>query len=70
MKLFEDATRVVSLADIFSRNESFEEISTENINYLLLPALLGTLTIKLCNAKNNYRKAFYFFILLLIQNCI
>ena len=53
MKIFEDATRLVSLADIFSSNESFEEVPTENIKYLLLPALLGTLATKLCNADDR-----------------
>lgn len=48
MNLFEEATKLVSAADIFSRNESVEEISTKNIKYLLLPALLGTLVMKLC----------------------
>ncbi|XP_030756306.1 immunoglobulin-binding protein 1 [Sitophilus oryzae] len=47
IKIFEDATRLVSLADIFSTNESIEEITTNNIQYLLLPALLGLLTLKI-----------------------
>lgn len=46
MKMFEDATRLVSIVDMFSANESFEEVATENIKYFLLPALLGTLTTK------------------------
>lgn len=48
MRLFEDATRLVSIADIFSSNESIEEVATKNIRFFLLPALLGTLTLKLC----------------------
>ncbi|XP_066152438.1 immunoglobulin-binding protein 1b [Euwallacea fornicatus] len=43
----EQATRLVSLADIFSKNEELEELATNNIQYLLLPALLGFLTAKL-----------------------
>ena len=48
MRLFEDATRLVSLSGMFSSNETVEEIPTKNIRYLLLPALLGTLSLKLC----------------------
>ncbi|GLH10058.1 Immunoglobulin-binding protein 1 [Gryllus bimaculatus] len=48
MNLFEEATRLVSAAGIFSRNESVEEIATNNVKYLLLPAFLGTLILKLC----------------------
>lgn len=46
--MFEDATRLVSIVDMFSSNESFEEVATENVKYFLLPALLGTLTTKIC----------------------
>ena len=48
MRLLEDATRLVSLSGMFSTNESIDEVPTKNIKYLLLPALLGTLTLKLC----------------------
>lgn len=48
MRLFEDATRLVSIAGIFSSNEDIEEVATKNIKYFLLPALLGTLSMKLC----------------------
>ncbi|XP_014235766.1 immunoglobulin-binding protein 1b [Trichogramma pretiosum] len=53
MKNFEDVTKLVSLADMYSGNESFEEIATENIKYLLLPALLGTLTTKVCGTEDR-----------------
>lgn len=46
--MFEDATRLVSIVDMFSDNETFEEVATENIKYFLLPALLGKLTNQLC----------------------
>lgn len=46
--MFEDATRLVSMVDMFSDNEAFEEIATENIKYFLLPALLGKLTNQIC----------------------
>jgi len=45
--MLEDATRLVSLLDIFSRNELFTEIETEYLKYFLLPVLLGDLTNKL-----------------------
>lgn len=46
--MFEDATRLVSMVDMFSNNETFEEVATENIKYFLLPALLGKLTNQIC----------------------
>ncbi|OWR49014.1 immunoglobulin-binding protein 1 family member C [Danaus plexippus] len=46
---FEKATNLVSISGMFSRNESLEELPTETLQYLLLPALLGTLSLKLCN---------------------
>lgn len=48
MRMFEDATRLVSIVDMFSNNETFEEVATENIKYFLLPALLGKLTNQIC----------------------
>ncbi|KAJ9581794.1 hypothetical protein L9F63_003863 [Diploptera punctata] len=47
MRLFEDATRLVSISGMFSSNETIDEVPTKNIRYLLLPAILGTLTLKL-----------------------
>ena len=41
--MLEDATRFVSILDIFSRNENFKEIQTEHLKYFLLPVLLGKL---------------------------
>lgn len=46
---FEKATNLVSLSGMFSKNELLEELPTETLQYLLLPALLGTLTLKLCS---------------------
>lgn len=51
--MFEDATKLVSMVDMFSDNESFEEIATENVKYFLLPALLGTLTTKICGTDDR-----------------
>ncbi|CAK9832091.1 Immunoglobulin-binding protein 1b [Anthophora retusa] len=53
MKMLEETTKLVSLVDMFSPNESFEEVATENIKYFLLPAFLGTLTTKLCNTDDR-----------------
>jgi immunoglobulin-binding protein 1 len=47
MKIFEDATRLTSIAGIFSSNECLEEVATDNVRLFLLPALLGTLALKL-----------------------
>ncbi|XP_034951678.1 LOW QUALITY PROTEIN: immunoglobulin-binding protein 1 [Chelonus insularis] len=53
MSMLENATKLVSLADMFSSNEEFDEVPTENLKYFLLPVLLGTLTTKLCNRENR-----------------
>ena len=45
--LLEDATRLVSLLDLFSRNETVSEVPTEHLKYFLLPAVLGNLHSKL-----------------------
>lgn len=45
--MLEDATRLVSVLDLFSRNENFQEIPTEHLKYFLLPVLLGDLTNRL-----------------------
>jgi len=41
--MLEDATRLVSILNIFSRNENFTELPTESLKYFLLPVLLGDL---------------------------
>ncbi|XP_029167914.1 immunoglobulin-binding protein 1 isoform X2 [Nylanderia fulva] len=53
MHMFEEATKLVSIVDMFSDNETFEEVATENIKYFLLPALLGKLTTKICNSDDR-----------------
>lgn len=47
MRMLEEATRLTSLAGVFSTNESVEEVATDNLRLFLLPALLGTLALKL-----------------------
>lgn len=44
--MLEEASRMVAKLDLFSRNEDLEEISTTDLKYLLLPAILGALTMK------------------------
>ena len=39
--ILEDATRLVSLLDIFSRNENYSELPTDHLKFFLLPVLLG-----------------------------
>lgn len=51
--MLEDATRLVSVLDIFSKNEHFSEIPTEHLKYLLLPVLLGDLTNKLVESDRG-----------------
>ncbi|XP_076632673.1 immunoglobulin binding protein Tap42 [Colletes latitarsis] len=54
MRMLEDCTKLVSIVDMFSHNETFEEVATENIKYFLLPAFLGKLTTKLsCNTNDR-----------------
>uniref|UniRef100_A0A3B3ZET3 Uncharacterized protein n=1 Tax=Periophthalmus magnuspinnatus TaxID=409849 RepID=A0A3B3ZET3_9GOBI len=42
----ETASRRVAQLELFSRNEELEEVCTSELKYLLLPALLGALTLK------------------------
>jgi len=51
--MLEDATRLVSILDIFSRNESYTEMPTECLKYFMLPVLLGDLTNKLCESERG-----------------
>lgn len=44
--ILEQATRMVTQLDLFSRNEELEEIATVDLKYLLLPAFLGALALK------------------------
>ncbi|XP_041847183.1 immunoglobulin-binding protein 1 [Melanotaenia boesemani] len=46
ISMLEEASRMVAQLDLFSRNEELEEISTADLKYLLLPALLGALHMK------------------------
>uniref|UniRef100_A0A1E1X2Y5 Putative tap42-like family n=1 Tax=Amblyomma aureolatum TaxID=187763 RepID=A0A1E1X2Y5_9ACAR len=43
---FEDATHLVNELGIFSENEEIDEVATSHLKFLLLPALLGSLTQK------------------------
>nr|ACO15625.1 Immunoglobulin-binding protein 1 [Caligus clemensi] len=51
--ILEDATRLVSILDIFSDNEFKDEILTESLPFLLLPALLGNLNGRLSSPGNR-----------------
>ncbi|KAL1518383.1 hypothetical protein ABEB36_002014 [Hypothenemus hampei] len=53
ISLLEQATRLVSLVNIFSNNEEIDELATNDIQYLLLPALLGFLTAKLTSRERK-----------------
>ena len=41
--MLEDATRLVSFLDIFSRNENYAELPAEHLKFFLLPVLLGNI---------------------------
>lgn len=49
----EDVTQMVAQLDLFSHNELLDEIATTDLKYILLPALLGGLTMKLTNRDNR-----------------
>lgn len=53
VKLLEDITQMVSIANLFSTNESIDEIATNDLKFLLLPFLLGNLTLKLSSSDRN-----------------
>lgn len=53
MRLFEDCTRLVSIIGLFSTNESYKEVSTNDLKYLLLPFFLGQLSQKLCGGSRQ-----------------
>lgn len=47
--MLEDSTRLVSMAGMFSKNETEDEIATNNLKFLLLPFFLAQTTLKLCS---------------------
>ncbi|KAJ8952498.1 hypothetical protein NQ318_003294 [Aromia moschata] len=53
MKVLEKATRLVSLTDTFSRNEGIDEVATNDLQYFLLPALLGSLSLRLTSGERK-----------------
>lgn len=53
MGLLEKATKLASIAGLFSTNESIEEVATSDLQYLMLPALLGTLTLKITSGDRK-----------------
>lgn len=52
--MLEDSTRLVSLAGVFSSNENYKELATEDIKFLLLPFFLAQLQLKLCNPDRKH----------------
>jgi len=51
--MLEDATRLVSIQDLFARNENYQEIPTEHLKYFLLPVLLGDLNARLSGGDRD-----------------
>lgn len=49
LSMLEEASRMVAQLNLFSRNEELEEVATVDLKYMLLPALLGALTLKKVN---------------------
>ncbi|KAK9890534.1 hypothetical protein WA026_010610 [Henosepilachna vigintioctopunctata] len=53
IKIFETATKQCSHADVFSKNEGIEEVATADLQYFLLPAILGSLHLKLTSGDRR-----------------
>ncbi|XP_067404434.1 immunoglobulin-binding protein 1 isoform X2 [Emydura macquarii macquarii] len=53
LDLLQQAARGVAQLDLFSQNEDLEEIASADLKYLLLPALLGALTLKQVNLSKR-----------------
>lgn len=53
INIFERSTRLVSITDLFSSNEGIEEIATNDLKYFLLPALLGSLTMRITSGDRK-----------------
>uniref|UniRef100_A0A8C8RPV9 Immunoglobulin binding protein 1 n=1 Tax=Pelusios castaneus TaxID=367368 RepID=A0A8C8RPV9_9SAUR len=53
LDLLQRAARGVAELDLFSQNEDLEEIASADLKYLLLPALLGALTLKQVNLSKR-----------------
>ncbi|KAG9282237.1 immunoglobulin-binding protein 1 [Astyanax mexicanus] len=53
MKQLEEALSMVEQLNLFSRNEELDEVATADLKYLLLPALLASLTLKQVNAAQR-----------------
>ena len=51
--ILEDATRLVSVLDIFSKNETVSEVQTEHLKFFLLPVLLGNMNSKLFGGEHD-----------------
>ncbi|GFY75124.1 hypothetical protein TNIN_101281 [Trichonephila inaurata madagascariensis] len=55
VKGFEKCTLMVNELELFSSNETAEELQTSSIRYLLLPALLGSLNLNIQNKDMSER---------------
>nr|XP_061792584.1 immunoglobulin-binding protein 1 [Nerophis lumbriciformis] len=53
ISMLEDTSRMAAQLNLFSRNEELEEIATADLKYLLSPALLGALTMKVTGREKR-----------------
>ncbi|XP_015928483.2 immunoglobulin-binding protein 1b [Parasteatoda tepidariorum] len=51
VKSLEKCTKIVNHLDLFSSNETIEEVQTSSLKYLILPACLGSLTLSLATKE-------------------
>eukprot|EP00111_Clytia_hemisphaerica_P020996 TCONS_00061925-protein len=63
IETFIKCTHMVNILGLFSSNEHIDEISTETISFLLLPAFLGELSLKLISdeRKSSVKNALVYF---------
>ncbi|XP_077588437.1 immunoglobulin-binding protein 1 [Stigmatopora nigra] len=53
ISMLEDTSRMAAQLNLFSRNEELEEIATADLKYMLSPALLGALTLKITGREKR-----------------
>lgn len=53
LRMLEEASRSVARLDLLNHGEELEEVATTDLKYLLLPALLGALTLKQTRMDNR-----------------
>ncbi|RWS10868.1 immunoglobulin-binding protein 1-like protein, partial [Dinothrombium tinctorium] len=53
ISLLEDCTRIINDLQLYSINETLDDLSNASLKYLIIPALLGSFTLKLTSHKRT-----------------